>query len=85
MSANRFNRHIGNKKGQALRWRAAKPLAGLPDVMTRQRKRAAHRKAALAFMYQQHGVSIRQDSIGYHGGEPRRIMRAMAFTLAKRK
>ena len=74
MSLSRFNRHIGNKKGQAFRWRAwrDKTLGPLPDVMTRQRKRAARRAAALAFIYQK------------WGGESRRMIRAMAFRLATR-
>lgn len=73
MSATRFNRHIGNKKWQAFRWRAKlDPGVKLPDIPTRQRKRAARRKAALAYMLEN------------WGGESRRTRRSMAFTLAKR-
>lgn len=60
MSATRFSRHIGHEK----------TLGPLPDVLTRQRKRAARRKAALKFINDR------------WGGEPRRIKRAMAFRLA---
>lgn len=55
------------------------------NAASRQIFRAAKRKAALEFMYQRHGGTVRSDCIGFHGGEPRRILRAMAFTLAKRK
>jgi hypothetical protein len=74
MSQSRFNRHIGNKKGMALRWRSKFEPGVVPeDKLTRQRKRALRRLGALIFINENYGP------------EPRRIRRSMAFMLAKRK
>jgi hypothetical protein len=81
MSKTRFNRHIGNKKGMALRWRASreKHLGPLPDIATRQRRRAERRKRVWA------GMSRENVLCDEHGIIPRRIRRSMAFKRAKMK
>ncbi len=80
-AANRFNRHIGNKKGQALRWRATRDtsLGPITERLTRQARRMIARAKAWSLM------SWGNALISAEGIIPRRIRRSMALELAKRR